>query len=597
MRAVVLMSILALVESQSNSSVMSSAEHAHVVSCVTNIMLENFPLDGSIFFSNSRADNDFAGTLLKGIHGLGLWPNEVSKPNIVTDKYVEKIRSYIFITRSCEDLVVEVEELSVDPSWDSRGRFLIVVTLNVANAEHVALSIVQELWIVARILNIVVLIQQDTLLNLYSWFPYTSHEKCDDVEDVILMNQWEMEGDRGFVTDVKLFSYKIPNNFHGCSLKISTGFKDKSEDLIIREFCKVLNITMEYVTDAPENISLYERVVTSMQDLVLGKSDLSYGAIPLVEELAEYADPSFPYYVLKYSWFVPCRKPFSRLQSISRIFSISVWVTTIIVLFLFAVTSWLLAKQSKDSRAYSTFSSALYNMWAVTVGVSVTEMPRSSRLKLTLLVLVWYCFAMSTVFQTFFTSFLVDPGYQEQLTTLEGLLESGMKFGYSQDYIKFYEGSSDWRIKEMVARRQECSPDDLCLQRIRETGDFATLAEEWLVQNFTNSVNDHSSFCVLNDDDYFFVFLSVYAQKGSFLLDFFNKIVTFATESGMVVKADRDRRTAKRHVQGAADRFGEYFVFTLNHLRIAFYILVLGHSMSVLLFVCEILYHSRLRKV
>jgi hypothetical protein len=233
----------------------------------------------------------------------------------------------------------------------------------------------------------------------------------------------------------------------------------------------------------------------------------------------------------------------------------------------------------------------------VTVGVSVTEMPRSSRLKLTLLVLVWYCFAMSTVFQTFFTSFLVDPGYQEQLTTLEGLLESGMKFGYRRDYIKFYEESPDWRHKELIARREECSPEDVCLHRIRETGDFSTLAEEWYVQNFTSSINDHSFLCILNDDDYFFVFLSVYAQKGSFLLDFFNRIVTFATESGMVVKADRDRRIATRNDRGEADRFGEYFVFTLNHLRIAFYVLILGHSMSFLLFVCEILYHSRLRKV
>jgi hypothetical protein len=38
-----------------------------------------------------------------------------------------------------------------------------------------------------------------------------------------------------------------------------------------------------------------------------------------------------------------------------------------------------------------------------------------------------------------------------------------------------------------------------------------------------------------------------------------------------------------------------YFVFTLSHLRIAFYILFLGHSLSCLLFVCEVLYKLRLR--
>jgi hypothetical protein len=233
----------------------------------------------------------------------------------------------------------------------------------------------------------------------------------------------------------------------------------------------------------------------------------------------------------------------------------------------------------------------------VTVGVSVAEMPRGSRLQLVLLVLVWYCFAMSTIFQTFFTSFLVDPGYQEQLTTLEGILESGMKFGYRHEYAKFYEESSDWRHKELLARREECSPEHICLHRIRERGDFATLAEEWYVQNLTSGLSDHAVFCPLNDADYFFVFLSVYAQKGSYLLEFFNRIVTFATESGIIVKADRKRRTAYKKDSGEAESFGEYFVFTLNHLRIAFYVFILGHSTSFVLFVCELLRHSRARGV
>jgi hypothetical protein len=583
--------MLALVESASNSSAMSPVEQTHMVSCVTNITLDNFAPDRTIFVSNSRVDDDLAETLLKAINGLELWPLQVSRPNAAKDTNVERISSYIFITGAGEDLVDQVEELSVGAWWDSRGRFLIVVTVNAASAEQVALSIVQELWDTARILNAVVLVQEDTLLNLYSWFPYASHEHCDDVKGVILMNQWVMEGDGRFVRDVNLFPYKIPSNFHGCALKISTGFRGKEEDLMISEFCKALNITMEYVTDIPDTVSLYERAVISMEDLLLGKSDLSYGGIPLVEELAEYAEPSSPYYVLRYSWFVPCPKPFSRLQRISHIFSISVWVAMLVALFLVAVTCWLLAKRTYDSRAYRTFSSALYNTWAVIVGVSVTEMPRSSRLKLTLLVLVWYCFAMSTVFQAFFTSFLVDPGYQEQLTSLEELLESGMKFGYRHEYAKFYEESSDWRHKELLARREECSPEHICLRRIRETSDYATLAEEWYVQNFTNGMTDHSAFCPLNDADYFFVFLSVYAQKGSFLLEFFNRMVTFATESGISAKADKDRRVTNKRGSGEADSLGEYFVFTLSHLRIAFYILLLGNGMSFALFLCELLRH------
>jgi hypothetical protein len=162
MRAVLLMSMLALVESASNGSAMSPVEQTHVVSCVANIALDNFPPDRTIFVSNNRAHDDLAGTVLKVIHGLELWPVQVSRPNAVSGTNVEKIRNYIFMTRAVEDLVDEVEELSAGASWDSRGQFLIVVTVNVSSAEQMALSVVQELWDPARILKAVVLVQEYT---------------------------------------------------------------------------------------------------------------------------------------------------------------------------------------------------------------------------------------------------------------------------------------------------------------------------------------------------------------------------------------------------------------------------------------------------
>jgi hypothetical protein len=200
---------------------------------------------------------------------------------------------------------------------------------------------------------------------------------------------------------------------------------------------------------------------------------------------------------------------------------------------------------------------------------------------------------MSTVFQTFFTSFLVDPGYQEQLTTLEGLLESGIKFGFTYDTDIFYAESSDWRHKEILERREECQLPKKCLDRIRERGDFAILVQDWFVQNYTNKINNHNFICPLNDDDSILVFLSLYVRKGSFLLEIINKLVRIATESGMALKTVRDRIITNRDISFSADIFGEYFVFTLNHLRIAFYILLVGHSMSLVLFACELICRTR----
>ena len=61
----------------------------------------------------------------------------------------------------------------------------------------------------------------------------------------------------------------------------------------------------------------------------------------------------------------------------------------------------------------------------------MTGMPRTLRFRL-FFVSVLYCFAINTVFKTFLTSFLVDPGYENQLTSLDKILDSGIEFGHDE---------------------------------------------------------------------------------------------------------------------------------------------------------------------
>jgi hypothetical protein len=242
-------------------------------------------------------------------------------------------------------------------------------------------------------------------------------------------------------------------------------------------------------------------------------------------------------------------------------------------------------------------SSVLYNIWAVTVGVAVTGMPRGVRFRLLFFVFVLYAFAISTVFQTFMTSFLVDPGYENQLKSLDEILDSGIAFGFTDGESVFFGLSSDLRHNMVVERAEKCVTYEVCINRIRETGNFAIFAPMWIVQNYTNTINDHSTVCLLNDDDYSFFFITTYVQKGSFFLELLNKYVTLLIESGMFARAARDSVYVPKPIRNDIDMSEGYFVFTLSHLRIAFYILFVGQVLSFLLFLCEVFYHCRLRYV
>ena len=598
MRAVLLMSVLALVAAHRENCMIQQVEQRQLVSCVVSVVQRYFPVGRTIQLSSTPYD-DHTKSVLEAIHRLELWPVQLSAPNrvSVSPPNMEKISSYIIFIRSVKDIRVQAEMLYDKSSWDGRGLFLIVVTIRVFDSEELALSLIRELWQIGRVYNVVVVVQQDDLLKLYTWFPFSSHDKCAEVKNVVLINQWVMEGEGKFVSEGLLYPCKIPSNFHGCTVNLSTFWMGVNEEELFSQYFLSHNITKNHVSDIPYNVTRLEIFEIFMQNLWVRESDMAFGWLALEPKEVYKAEYTFPYFPLQFNWFVPCPKPLSRLQKVSHIFSPTVWVAIVVVLFLFTVASWCLAKQSNDIPSYTTMSSALYNIWAVTVGVSVTGKPRSLRLKLLFVVFVWYCSAISTVFQTFLTSFLVDPGYENPLTSLDEILDSGIEFGYHNSLKNSFVVSSDLRDKEIVERAEMCFTEWECIDRIRDTGNFATFVPSFFVQFHKIFNHDHKIICPINDNDYAFRFITTYVQKDSLFLESLNKFIILSIESGMVDKAFRYNAFLSEFTRHTTDLSDGYFVFTLSHLRVAFCILFFGHGLSFLLFLWEVFYHFRLRCV
>jgi len=85
-----------------------------------------------------------------------------------------------------------------------------------------------------------------------------------------------------------------------------------------------------------------------------------------------------------------------------------------------------------ETHTYQSLSNCFHNVWAVFVGVSVPQQLTTSNLRVFFFLYVSFCFAISTVFQAFFVSYLVEPKYERKLDTLEDLLDSDVVYGYHQ---------------------------------------------------------------------------------------------------------------------------------------------------------------------
>jgi hypothetical protein len=438
---------------------------------------------------------------------------------------------------------------------------------------------------------VVVLIQLDEVFQLYTWFPYQSRQKCDDVTEVVLMNEWSLEVEGMLVSDRFLYPNKIPGDFQGCPFKVSMPHPNVPELPHVITFSKLYNFTPIIQFKHSDDTIFSDAVREALEDLLLGSSEAVIGGIPLITEATHFGEPSFPYYEAEYVWYVPCSKPLSRLLAVSSIFSVPVWITVIAMTILVPTIMWFLSNCSLQYQSQEKISNVFYNMWAICMGVSATQMPRAFRLRALILPWIWYCLAISTVFQAFFTSYLVNPGLDRQITTLQEVIDTKMEFGFRESIADYYRDSPFEIHKKLMKLGKNCVKTHLCIKRIIETGQYATIAESWSVDNQLKLMNNSNRVCRMNDIDSFPIKIVSYFSKGSVLFNTINKVITTLVEAGIITKAESEGKVRPDvHRIGDTDTQDEYFVFSLSHLQIAFHILVLGHGLGFAVLLFELLY-------
>jgi hypothetical protein len=576
-----------------NTTLLSTSQRHLVFSVITEAR-RHFDPDRTLLISSTDLDNELVDFLLQYMNEMALWSVHVSRPGPTTletsQHRYDKIASYIIVVRECDDLVKQTGELTGSVVWNSRARFLVLVSVDSPIPRMMALRIIQELWENTRALEAVVLVQHNAEVHFYTWFPYQPEKHCDSVTDVTLLKKqtigsYDESGGNG-----ELFQHKVPKNFQGCPIRVYNTHN--SADIApIDDILRNFNFTLINKSGPNQYLSKHDQIRTALLRIMFGEADILYGGIPLILDIANAADVTIPYFETKLAWYVPCGKPYSRIQRISQIFSTYLWFALSVAFLFVSVVIWCLANRSLEIRVYTHISSIIYNIWAIVLGVSVTAMPRTFRLRAIIFPWIWYCFAISSVFQTFFTSYLVDPGLQQQISNIDELLDSGMGFGFRPDIEHYYKGSDRRRNQEVLKHSGDCSSTKGCVHRIIRTRDYATIAESWLVQEVLSNTGNGDYVCLMNDFEIFPIYLVVCLSKGHMFLDALNKMTSSLAEAGIIVQVSKQRRV-HTDVEVRKEANDEaYFVFTILHLRMVFYVLFLGHFLSFVVFLGEILHH------
>ncbi|KAJ9586408.1 hypothetical protein L9F63_019950 [Diploptera punctata] len=548
---------------------------------------------------------------------------------------IYKFDIYVILTiPQLETLQEQLWDLSENYFWNYRAKFLIsIVGESLESSIEIVKNIFIVLWKYYKLWDIVLLVpvksqylnvsqtEISSKIELYGWNPYVSHTQCTEPNKIIHLDTWNLQ-EGGFLRKFPLFSYQIPNTLHGCPLRATaldlepfliakngnggttfTGFDQR----IIHLISQMVNMSIEYRGTLPGN--RIEVRVNAMQDLLVGATDIICGGYILHIAATPFADPLMSYMENTVKWYVPCGTPIPRIEKISQMFKLNVWMMVVVQIILSVIFISNISKRtSKLSSVKSSLniSSTIFIVLSILLGVSISKMPFGIPQRILFISLIWYAFALSTIFQSLFTSILVDPGYYDQIRLLDELIDSEFIYYYDETVDDFMNFTIPEYYNQVKLERKRAYQDDLYYVNYFENNNAVLICFDMFVQYFMiislPPGTDVPRMCTL-DQDILIERATMYMAKGSPLFERFNSVLLRALESGIVEKLIQIEKASWREnsynwtkiysdaivARNDNKNSEEYFIFSLSHLKFIFYILCLSYLLGIVILSGEII--------
>jgi hypothetical protein len=541
-----------------------------------------------------------------------------------------------------QDIGHQLRKLKTSWEWNPRAKFVVLVTeTRAVDAKLLAADIFAELWS-SRVVDSDVLIPTNeyattdtvNVLDAYTWFPYHPAGQCPDVKGAVLWDQWVLDNKSvgSFLHNVCLFPQKIPRDLHGCPLTVSafelppmlmikkttkavnptTITYDKGLEVnILAEFAKSTNSVIKYRVAPPDGGQWGWNLGNGTWNGVTGEIARSYSDIGvdclwyrchLVKEI----ECLRPHLIDKVRWYVPCAVPYPRWTSLARVFKLSLWSGFLAAYVIVSVIMWQVVKinshistKAAQNQAYSSLPKCLLNFWAIILEESASNNPPDvAVIRAVFFVWVLYCWALNTVYQTYFTSFLIDPGLQHQLGSEDEILTSGIDFNTETSIVSIYGDLTGARYKQIKAIDEVKAAEEKVAK-----GKLAFLFSKYLIEYDIAvkymDANGKPRICEL-EDDFASNLITMFVPKGSPFRSRYDQVLLALTQAGLIDLWWGSIKYTATLEQAAGFNLppGEYISLTTEHLQSAFYFLFLGYAISVMSFLLELglFYHHRTRK-
>lgn len=640
-------------------------EDQHWVRCLTDIATRHLASGRTLAISLPSSEHsprmaDVGQHLLGQIHQENHWSlivcpdsNNTTGSRVIPDD--DRTNYIVFVTFSCSSHEIsptlDKRFSSLDfkhklmTSWNTRTRFVIAVEncCTAKSSRKISQQILSYLWMY-KVINVVIVIQQahrqnlststsvrsrHMKLELYTWLPYHSPNQCTQVEDVVLLNTWVMDGNGYFEQELNLFPQKIGKQLNGCPLRVMarsfdnmveykqplTNHSDSRKSVIVdgweikllRIITNSLNMTEKYLLP-PYSFDVGNQVVGAIEALVYGKADIVFGGVESRVQWGweDYIDITNSYFSRRMLWYVPCSFQHPRWSSIFRIFSQKLWFCLVISLAVISITLTVFSKRGvaySKSHVYWTVMTSFTCAWAVILGITAPVLPRTAAVRVAFLAWILFSLAVNAIFQSFLTTFLTESGYENPIEDTDHMLASEIKYGYHPLFDHVYLESGDVQAQKILSNRVLCPEYAICLKWAKIHKNISLILDELSTeeQYASSRLMDENSkplLCRLADGVIMHGNNVMLMHTGDPLLESINDIIQRVVESGIFMqwkKSHFDKMKLRAGAIRICSPLGNYYSFAMKHMQPAFYLLLMGFTVSTFIFVLEMAHHSASR--
>lgn len=318
--------------------------------------------------------------------------------------------------------------------------------------------------------------------------------------------------------------------------------------------------------------------------------DLIIGSMYPDNDIHWHFRTSLAYYEDSYAWFVPLAPRQAPWKGLALIFQQYTWLLIAFTL-VFSSFFWnIISIVSGDRRKFNRYSMCLLNNWSTLLCISVPLQPLKTSLRILFMGITLYSLNITTIYTSQLISVFTEPAYDRQLATIEEVLRLGLPIGGREEYLDWFMTGypvDNW-IHSRYNSSDDFSPNAENLQRIQR-GDQAILLSRLYVtsRNTSKLIYGLPTNVFSNQVEMIF-------EKGFPLVRLFDKIINRVKDNGIIYKFFDDWRERMSKHDIVVDENAE-IILTVMHLEAAFAVLLYGLLLSIVVFVCEVLFHKNLQ--